>query len=60
MNLQQQYLFSPLLVAYASGQSISNTELYDKLASDEVIPPGAFLEKVPVGSAQAMHNPARR
>jgi DNA modification methylase len=59
MNLQHD-LFEPLMAAYAKGNPISNADMYEQLASDDVIPPGALLELVPVGQAQALHNPTRR
>lgn len=59
MNLQHD-LFAPLLAAYSSGEPLRNDDLYDKLATDDVIPPGALLERIPVGKSRQMHNPTRR
>ncbi len=59
MNLQND-LFGPLLAAYASGEAISNDELYEKLETSEAIPPGALLERIPVGKSKQLHNPTRR
>lgn len=49
-----------MLAAYADGQPLSNAALYETLAEASVIPPGALLERIPVGQAKCMHSPIRR
>lgn len=60
MNLQQADLFEPIRAVYEAGGTISNAELYKRLATDEVIPKGALLERIPVGKSGDLHNPVLR
>lgn len=60
MNLQQADLFEPIRAVYEAGGTLSNADLYERLATDEVIPKGALLERIPVGKAGDLHNPTLR
>jgi site-specific DNA-methyltransferase (cytosine-N4-specific) len=59
MNYQTD-LFTPMLAAYDSGESMSNADLYERLASNQVLPAGALLERIAVGKSKTLHNPTRR